>query len=326
MRVDSILIFLTSLMAAVAQEGPNSTQCLGTVAMPTFNCNCNHPKEDKVDRPEVERMNTVGTYASPGDSCEEIALTKPHQLPSYQWIKNCTFDSVLVYCTASTQCCSQGDVGWMRVANFDMSNPNQDCPQGFQLYSTPIRSCGRTLTSGGCQSMHFDTQGVEYSKVCGRVIAYQFGTPSGFYNPRLPSSIDNVYIEGVSITHGSSLKKHIWSFANGLLSVEGFDDNKHMCPCASPNSRMQQFIPSFVGNDYFCDTGSTLARWQNRFYHENPLWDGSGCNTTSTCCSFNNPPWFCKTISEPTTDDIELRLCADGIEDVALESIEIYVQ
>ena len=142
----------------------------------------------------------------------------------------------------------------MRIANFDMSNPNQDCPQGFKLYSTPIRSCGRTLTSGGCQSMHFSSQGVEYSKVCGRVIAYQFGSPTGFRTPRLPSVIDGAYIEGVSITHGSGPRKHIWSFANALRSVGNTNGhNGQICPCHSPHSGMP--IPSFVGNDYFCDTG-----------------------------------------------------------------------
>ena len=217
----------------------------------------------------------------------------------------------------------------MRVANFDMSIPNQDCPHGFKLYSTPIRSCGRTLTSGGCQSMHFSSQGVEYSKVCGRVIAYQFGTPSGFYNPRLPSIIDNVYIEGVSITHGSSLKKHIWSFANGLMSVEGYGDNRHMCPCASPNSRMQQFIPSFVGNDYFCDSGDHNTGVSLSTYPSDPLWNGHGCSGQDSCCTFNNPPWFCKQLPDSTTDDIEVRICADEAatnEDSPIRLIELYVK
>ena len=163
MNMKYTLILLTSLIAVtIALHTSNISDCqiYMPTFKPTFKCNC--------------RASEASSYASPAQSCEKVVLSKPYQLPSYQWIKNSTSDPVLVYCTAATQCssCSQGGVGWMRVANFDMSDPNQDCPQGFKQFSTPTRSCGRTLSSGGCQSMHFKTQGVEYSKVCGRVIGY----------------------------------------------------------------------------------------------------------------------------------------------------------
>ena len=65
------------------------------------------------------------------------------------------------------------------------------------------------------------------------------------------------------------------------------------------------------------------------FYPVDPLWDGAGCGSTSTCCSFNNPPWFCKQLPQPTTDDIELRLCAltsYTLDDIATEIVELHVQ
>ena len=65
------------------------------------------------------------------------------------------------------------------------------------------------------------------------------------------------------------------------------------------------------------------------FYSADPLWDGSGCGSTSSCCGFNNPPWFCKQLPQPTSDDIEMRVCvnqATSDEDVALEIVEVYVQ
>lgn len=239
----------------------------------------------------------------------------------------------MVYCTAATQCCSQGDEGWMKVADFDMSNPHQYCPYGFQERSAPARCCSRTLTTGGCQSMVFPAQGVTYSKVCGRVISYQYGSPSGFYTPFSGSnnnSINHAYIEGVSITHGSNPRKHIWSFANGLMEADGFDSNRHICPCASPNSQMRSYIPSFVGNDYFCETGATTSWRSNAFStHNDPLWNGSGCSGRNTCCTFNKPPWFCKELSQSTNDDIEVRLCADqnaNDEDSPVHLIELYVK
>ena len=68
---------------------------------------------------------------------------------------------------------------------------------------------------------------------------------------------------------------------------------------------------------------------QAQWYYADPLWDGSGCGPTSSCCGFNNPPRFCKQLPQPTTDEIEMRVCVDvptSNEDVALETVEIYVQ
>ncbi len=46
-------------------------------------------------------------------------------------------------------------------------------------------------------------------------------------------------------------------------------------------------------------------------HSDDPLWDGAGCGPTSSCCQLNNPPWFCVSFPEPTTDDLELRICTD---------------
>ena len=65
------------------------------------------------------------------------------------------------------------------------------------------------------------------------------------------------------------------------------------------------------------------------FYSADPLWDGDGCGPTSTCCSFNTPPWFHKQLSNLITDNVEMRVCRNedaANEDVAIEIVEIYVQ
>ena len=157
----------------------------------------------------------------------------------------------------------------------------------------------------------------------------QDGSPSGFYTPYYGgSSIEGPYLEGVSMTHGRSPRKHIWSFANALEEAYGYDNNRHVCPCRL-SSRMQQYIPSFVGNDYFCDTG-VQDNWRvGVFYPDDPLWDGQGCTLQPDCCSFHSPPWFCKKLSYSTADDIEVRICADQgyrDEDSPIKLIEVYVQ
>ena len=87
-------------------------------------------------------------------------------------------------------------------------------------------------------------------------------------------------------------------------------------------------VPSFVGKDYFCDSGTRLFPDPKQAYTTNPIWDGSGCAPTSTCCNFNSPPWFYKKLLKPTTDDIEVRVCRDqpgGDEDIQISVIEIYI-
>lgn len=104
------------------------------------------------------------------------------------------------------------------------------------------------------------------------------------------------------------------------------------CSCSAGGNTGQtsQAVPppAFVGNDYFCDSGGD-THINHHFYGDNPLWDGAGCGPLNTCCTFNNPPWFYKELPQPTTDDIEMRLCTDqgrGDEDSVVEIVDIYVQ
>ena len=58
------------------------------------------------------------------------------------------------------------------------------------------------------------------------------------------------------------------------------------------------------------------------------LWEKAKCSNHA-CCPFNNPPWFYRELTLPTTDDIEMRVCRDqdrSAEDVEIQVIEIYVQ
>ena len=157
--------------------------------------------------------------------------------------------------------------------------------------------------------------------MCGKIIGYQVGTPDTFGEYSNPT-IDR-YIDGVSLTHGQP-RQHIWSFAAGLDEV---GSNLLLnCPCTNSGIAVP---PPFVGNDYFCDTGSNQTYRFGVFYSEDPLWDGAGCGPLNTCCSFNNPPWFHKLLPQPTTDDIEMRVCTNypqDDEDIAIETIELLVQ
>ena len=217
----------------------------------------------------------------------------------------------------------------MRVAHLDMTDPNHYCPEGFRLFPGLKRLCTRDASDTGCTSIHFSTHGVLYSRVCGRVIGYQYYGPDGFahYHHGDFPTINEPYADGVSITHGNPNRRHIWTF---VCARDEILTNPARCPCTNTGSTFTGTIPPFVGNDYFCDTGSRNIT-QNRLYYEDPLWDGKGCGRTSSCCQFNTPPYFCKVLSQATTDDIEVRLCewfAVGSynEDTPIEVIELFVQ
>ena len=59
--------------------------------------------------------------------------------------------------------------------------------------------------------------------------------------------------------------------------------------------------------------GPTVTQWNGTsgvfWPNGDPLWDGQGCGPTSSCCTFNSPPWFNVTLPFPTTDNIEVRIC-----------------
>ncbi len=152
---------------------------------------------------------------------------------------------------------------------------------------------------------------------------------SSFYGYNHDSrGINAQYVDGLSFTHGTP-RTHIWTFAAGhYQGISGdSNDRNFRCPCNQGNTFGS---PPFVGNDYFCESGvsSRSARRSNIYYPDDPLWDGQGCIHGNPCCSLNNPPWFNQTLSTPTTDNIEMRLCmlsAATYANIALEQMELYV-
>ena len=220
-----------------------------------------------------------------------------------------------------------GDTGWRRVVYLNMTDNNTNCPPNWQLEpGLPRRVCGRTTAGGGpaehtCDSVTFTVTGGEYSRVCGQIRSYQYGETDGFqtFNTQGATSIDQAYISGVSLTHGSP-RQHIWSFVAGRSEHERTQPDA--CPC---DATTVINTPPFVGNDYFCESGVNSGHYSG-FHADDPLWDGSNCTSTSTCCSFNNPPYFTKDVGT-TTDDLEVRICTwNESEDTPIELIELYVQ
>ena len=222
-----------------------------------------------------------------------------------------------------------GSFGWRRVAYLNMSDPSQQCPSVWQEITTPHRVCGRRSTTGSCEGLTYSTGSEQYNQVCGRIIGYEIGITSAFFYGSIygQSIIDSYYVVGVSVTHGSP-RQHIWTFSGGLDEQGSYPNER--CPCVT-GSGGGNYIPSFVGQNYFCESG--LITWRGTsgvFYPDSdPLWDGQGCGPTSSCCTFNSPPWFNVALPSPTTDDIEVRICGfrnSQYDDTPIQLMELYVK
>ena len=192
-----------------------------------------------------------------------------------------------------------------------------------------IRACRRSSSGAGCISVPITSDGQPYTHVCGKVIGYQKGTPDAF-SPFIDSStdknLDDNYLDGFSLTHGQpGSREHIWTFAAALYEI---GSSTSVCPCSSSDN-WPHTLPPFIQDNWFCDSGNHGSSTSSgTVYADDPLWDGQGCGAGSTCCTWHNPPWFCATLSQPTDDDLELRLCRTSKrsnEDVYIKSLFIYV-
>ena len=271
------------------------------------------------------------TQANPAASCSEIPTSCSS---GYYWVRTYNGSAVQVYCDTQRMCGSSNTTGWTRVATLNTSDPSQQCPGEWVLrnYSSELMLCGRDNSDAGCLSAIYSTYGINYSHVCGRVMGYQYATPSAFSRnfEISPQTIDGYYVDGVSLTHGPhGARQHIWTFAAGLTEMV-HSNNYWECPCAGRQT--QTIVPSYVGNDYYCESGSNLTSFANILFSSDPLWDGQGCGSSS-CCELSYPPgvtapWFYKQLPQATTNDLEVRICGDestSNEDTPVELIELYI-
>lgn len=219
--------------------------------------------------------------------------------------------------TNSYTCGNTG--GWRRVVYLDMTDSSSTCPTGWNMTEYSKRTCGRASTgSHTCDSVTFPVSGGEYSRVCGRIKAYQWGLTEAFRHGNLTN--------GVTVVHGNP-PEHVWSFAAG--QSEGNPTSNSICPC---DASYDKSASPFVGEDYFCESGVNEP-WDPKrhftLHSHDTLWDGADCLPSSTCCSLHNPPYFVKQLHTSTTNDIEARICLQlqsHRANIAVELLELYVQ
>lgn len=253
-------------------------------------------------------------------SCAAIKQDSPYSKSGFY---NLTINgkNVSIYCNMDTLCNS--DKGWTRVGFLDMTDnlAVARCPDGLTQYNiSAFKICGLT-TGPGCVSINIPSYNIKYSQVCGRVRGYQRHMTDAFHTG---GGINDHYIDGISITHGSP-RKHIWSLASGFSEQDTRNDG---CPCNHDVSK-GALPPSFVGKHYYCESGIKSGT-ADRFFTEDPLWDGKQCGgREEPCCPGSSLlPWFHRNITA-TTDPIEFRMCiTEGIDDenFGIDQYELYVE
>ena len=195
----------------------------------------------------------------PGNGTASVCLSQESRNTVIQNI-TATVQTILQGFTTSQNC---GAGQWYQVAYLNMSNPAQQCPSAWREYNTQsgVRVCGRPVSSGAsCPATFYPVaMGRQYSRVCGRAIGYQYGTTDGFGFLAQGQPLDSYYVYGVSITHGTP-RNHVWTLAAGL--TEGaFSLTQYNCPCANPGHPNNAVVPSFVGDNYYCESGNPTSTY-----------------------------------------------------------------
>ena len=244
----------------------------------------------------------------------------------YQWTY-CNMTGVATDGDFISTCAGVGG-GWRRIVNIDIS-AGDDCPGEWRKATQSGVSFCRVASDSNvetCSSANFSTNGISYQRVCGRARGYQKGDTLAFwgFHPNYNRAIDQSYVSGLSITYGNP-RQHLWTFASGRGERLPSNDQWN-CPCSvnggySPSS-------SFVGNYYYCESGSVSRSTSNSVYYFNDtLWDGAGC--TDSCCDDTTQPWFYRQLNQTTQDDIEARICTANSfisECTLIDQLELYIQ
>ena len=270
------------------------------------------------------------SYNYPADGCEEIVRNNPQSPNGWYWVRDSRDNSTRkVYCYPSghTSC---GEGVWMRVGHFDMGGNLAECPEPLERFAVNGSwYCRRT--EAGCTSVHFSVLGKDYTAVCGMVEGYQYGHMDAFVHSTASKTPDDLYAEGISITHGSFPRRHLWTYAVGLNANPdpGFKPT-NQCPCATEGSSTTR--PTFLGNNFYCDSGNPSRNsFTTAHLYPDHLWDNSGpsCVSGSICCDNPNQPWFKKKLTQSANEDVEMQWCGNeppSNEATATTRVELYIR
>ena len=267
-----------------------------------------------------------------GSSCEDIYKNNPetvdksgyYRINESQWTY-CNMTTITISGDFISTCAGVGG-GWRRIANIDIS-AGDDCPGEWRKATqSGVSFCRVAGDSWGiCSSASFSTNGISYQRVCGRARGYQKGLTAAFWGSFYKRTIDQSYVDGLSITYSSNPRQHIWAFASGR--GERLTDVVWNCLCSTKKGVNVDYHITAVGDNYYCESASWYLGKHGTYYFNDTLWDGAGC--VDNCCDDTTQPWFYRQLNQTTQDDIEARICtADAFSrgSPIIDQLELYIQ
>ena len=272
-----------------------------------------------------------------GSSCEDIYNNNPetgehsgHYRINGTQFTYCNMTGIAADAAAGiiSTCAGRGG-GWRRIVGIDIS-AGDDCPTGWRKANNSGVSFCRVDSDSiqTCSSASFSTNGTSYESVCGRARGYQKGITYAF-RFSATSSLNAPYVSGLSITHGTP-RQHIWTYATGRYDNTRFaSEATFICPCANTGGQSGPSSPSYVGTNYYCESGTENTISSVAYYLNDALWDGLGCTNSSCCSNFSQQPWFYHQLNIPTSNDIEARICdvnSFSSASTLIDQLEIYIQ
>jgi hypothetical protein len=202
--------------------------------------------------------------------------------------------------------------GWTQIADFHAGADADECPAAWEQNEDPA-FCYLADTPGDGTDVPYRSLQGDYREVRGYLRGYQYNSADGFHND---ATIDEAYVEGVSITRGHSPRTHVWTYAAGLWQGSCFQ----CCPCPGGNAP-----PDFVGPSYYCDSGNDTASWFRGWRFDFPLWDADG--TDADCALTSAPAWFVVDLRSTSSDPIDLRILMEGgDENIGITEVVLFVR
>ena len=313
-----LLVLALTLIGAVYQALAIGQSCPALPGLPGRD-----GRDCMVEQPKQPRGLS---YSNPIERCSDVIEENSHGSDGWYWIRDASNNDLpphlmMCFLRGHAQC---GDGVWMRIGYFDTRQPLAKCPDPLmRLVVDGSSYCMRHAS--GCDSVFFDVLGTNYSEICGRIVAKQYGNMNAFSS----FTVAGAYAEGILITRGSP-RQHVWTYTVADVANPASDYNQDdVCPCTGHDSAPQP--PSFFGSDYYCDSANDAGRNAERRLYSKELWNSEGpiCNVNASCCNNPDQPWFKKKVAEPVSDDIELRWCASesvAAEGTATQLVELYIR
>ena len=192
----------------------------------------------------------------------------------------------------------------LNESKFNLAKGN--CPNSWRKITSPVAACRSPNDNAGCFLAYFNSHDVPYTKVCGKVIGMQKGTPAP--GDKFPS-LDEPYLDGISLTYGNP-REYIWSFAGSPSEINEYNS------CLVPN------IAEFFLQPFICIT--TVNQRPTVHLVQQSILQMTCCGTVKVVVYRIPAVWtlVCHGSSisyqyVASTGDIEMRIC---------KGTELYVQ